>query len=217
MGASGILNGVTNGRRILLATLALTVIGIVSACGERDDQTTALGSPVGSSGVIADTPGTVTVVDTPTVRDLVDTATVSDVAELPPAAPDPGHMTVDGPVVRHALPYWDHAMLEEVAGVLVLEGDCLYLAPPESQERYPVVWPATTRWDAENQSVVTPAGEVVRIGEAVQGGGGYSNTESVEFFAGVDARVLVESCLDDRTDQVAIVNNNESAIRASNA
>lgn len=138
-----------------------------------------------------------------------------DAAETATPAAHPVGRGVDGPVVRHLQPYWDEAMLEEVAGVLVLEGDCLWLDRPEWQQRLPVVWPSGTLWDGENRAVVTPAGETLRIGQSVIGGGGYTDSGSVASFAGTEARRLVERCLDGSGDQVAIVNNQLNAITAT--
>ena len=90
----------------------------------------------------------------------------------------------DGPVMRHTGPYWDDAMLESVGGVLALEGDCLYLDRTEWGQRYPVIWPADTSWDEENQVVMPPAGEPLSIGQSVGGDGGYMASGAVEGFAG---------------------------------
>ena len=181
---------------------------LLSACGAEglEDATVARADVTGE-------PAPTELIATTTATNVVDTPTVSDVVDRPTPPPSQDLDGVDGPVVRHTSPYWDEAMLESVNGVLGLEGDCLFLSRPEWPDRYPVVWPAGTAWDAENQAVVTPAGEMLRIGQEVNGGGGFNDGESVEYFAGAEARELVQRCLGD-SDQVAIVNNNASAIGA---
>lgn len=101
-----------------------------------------------------------------------------------------------------------------MGGKLVLDGDCLYLGLLEGPgERFPVVWPARTRWDADSNSVVLPSGDHVAIGESVSGGGGFHELSSVLAIAGEDAETLVDSCLDNTYGEIAIINNFDSAVR----
>ena len=121
---------------------------------------------------------------------------------------------LDGPVVRHQEPIGDGGEDAEVGGTLILEGDCLYLGPVAgSGDRYPVVWPAGTGWGAGTTSVVLPSGERVGLGEAVVGGGGAHFLSSVTSAAGDEAAQLVESCLDNTTGEITLVNNSPDAIR----
>lgn len=85
---------------------------------------------------------------------------------------------VDGPVLRSPPP--PPGELEEqtaeVQGTLVLEDGCLLLGPGDDlnpELRYPPIWPAGTTWQSDPPGVVLGSGEVVLIGEAVYGGGGY--------------------------------------------
>jgi len=81
---------------------------------------------------------------------------------------------IDGPVMRYPHPSDDTEQLAApVSGVLQLEGQCLYVVSDEAGERYPIVWPAGTRWDEANTSVVSPTGQLMPIGSEVSGGGGY--------------------------------------------
>ncbi len=81
---------------------------------------------------------------------------------------------LDGPVMRYPEPASrDDREDAEVRGRPQLDGDCLYLAPDELDERYPVVWPAGTTWDADNESVISPSGSGMPVGGDVYGGGGY--------------------------------------------
>jgi hypothetical protein len=99
-----------------------------------------------------------------------------------------------------------------VSGVLELEGECLYVARDELGERYPVLWPSGTRWDADAQAVVTPSGETLVAGDEVDGGGGYLYIGDIERLAGADAAELAQRCLDNTYGEIAVVNNSDSAI-----
>lgn len=120
---------------------------------------------------------------------------------------------VDGPVMR-----WPDSsgsgdgMGALVSGVLELDGECLYVARDEVGERYPVLWPSGTRWDADAQAVVTPAGETLVAGDEVDGGGGYLYIGDIERLAGGDAAELAQRCLDNTYGEIAVVNNSDSAI-----
>lgn len=100
----------------------------------------------------------------------------------------------------------------EVRGVLELDGECLYVALDDVGERYPVVWPAGTRWDAANQAVVTVRGESMAIGDEVYGGGGYVYVDGVQRIAGSQAAALAAECVDNTHGEIAVVNNHDSAI-----
>ncbi|MDH3193867.1 MAG: hypothetical protein OEM40_06055 [Acidimicrobiia bacterium] len=103
-------------------------------------------------------------------------------------------------------------MAAEVRGVLELDGECLYVALDEVGERYPIVWPAGTRWDADNQAVVTSRGESMAIGNKIYGGGGYLHVEDVERIAGSQASALAAKCVDNTYGEIAAVNNADTAI-----
>ena len=103
-------------------------------------------------------------------------------------------------------------MSAEVRGGLELDGECLYVALDEVGERYPIVWPAGTRWDVDNQSVVTPLGESIVVGDEIYGGGGYLNVEDVERIAGLQVSELAARCVDNTYGEIAVVNNADTAI-----
>jgi hypothetical protein len=105
-------------------------------------------------------------------------------------------------------------MSAEIRGVLELDGDCLYIALDEVGERYPILWPSGTEWDAEGRSVVTPRGESLPVGAEVLGGGGYLSIDDVERLAGSDAADVARGCVGDAFGEIAIVNNRDSAIGA---
>lgn len=123
---------------------------------------------------------------------------------------------VDGPVMRYPTPSSSVVgMAAEVRGVLQLEGSCLYISLDEIAERYPVLWPAGTWWDAANQSVVPPTGAPMPIGSTVYGGGGYMHVSEIERLAGQDAAALASTCVDNQYGEVAVVNNQDTAISLS--
>lgn len=103
-------------------------------------------------------------------------------------------------------------MAAEVRGILELDGECLYMALDEVGERYPVVWPAGTRWDAATRAVVTARGESMAIGDEVHGGGGYLYVGDVEGIAGSQAAALAARCVDNTYGEIAVVNNADTAI-----
>ena len=88
----------------------------------------------------------------------------------------------------------------------------MYVARYELGERYPALWPAGTRWDADAQAVVTASGEMLVAGDEVDGGGGYLYVGDIERLAGEDAAELAQGCLDNTYGEIAVVNNSDSAI-----
>ena len=84
-----------------------------------------------------------------------------------------------------------------------------YPEPPVTSEGEAalVLWPYGTRWDPDGLAVVTPLGDVLAIGTAVEGGGGYWNADSVEQLAGPEAAELARRCADGEHREIARVNN----------
>ena len=120
---------------------------------------------------------------------------------------------VDGPVMRYPQPSISPAELAApVRGVLQLEGSCLYVFVDQSGERYPVVWPAGTQWDDPTQSVISPIGARMPIGDRVFGGGGYFYVPDIERIAGPVASALASKCVDNTYGEIAVVNNVDTAI-----
>jgi hypothetical protein len=100
----------------------------------------------------------------------------------------------------------------EVRGLLQLEGQCLYVFFDAAGERYPVLWPAGTRWDEASQSVISATGDTMPIGVGVYGGGGYFYVADVERLAGPEAAALASRCVDNKYGEIAVVNNLDNAI-----
>jgi hypothetical protein len=122
---------------------------------------------------------------------------------------------IDGPVMRYPDTSSTSKLSTLLRGVLQLEGDCLYLDEKAIGQHFPVLWPAGTRWDGPNQSVVSPAGVGMRIGGAVEGRGGYFYLSDVGLLAGTAASNLAARCVDN-TGQIAVVENVATAISPTN-
>jgi hypothetical protein len=100
-----------------------------------------------------------------------------------------------------------------LTGVLRLDGDCLYLVrDADETEHFPILWPAGTRWDGPNQSVVSPGGEIMRVGDSVEGRGGYFALSDVSLLAGGAARNLAAECAENAFVETAVVENVATAI-----
>ena len=106
--------------------------------------------------------------------------------------------------IRHRLAVLRHA--EEVSGNVA--ATCRY----EVGERYPILWPSGTEWDANDQSIVTSRGQSLPLGGEVRGGGGYLYVDDVDRLAGSDAADLARECVDNTFGEIAIVNNSGSAV-----
>ncbi|MGH1493798.1 MAG: META domain-containing protein [Acidimicrobiales bacterium] len=121
---------------------------------------------------------------------------------------------LQGPVMRHIEPHANQGEDAEVRGVVQIEGDCLYIALDEIGERFPIIWPASTSWDADAGRVLLPNGDAVGHGDAVYGGGGYYYVRDVEAFAGAAAAARAGECVDNQYGEIAVVNNEAKGIRA---
>lgn len=124
---------------------------------------------------------------------------------------------LDGPVMRHPQPAsTDEGMAAEVRGVLQLEGSCLYVFLDDVGERYPVLWPAGTKWDDKDAAVVPPEGRPIPIGSRVYGAGAYLTVEDMERLAGPEASDRGAACVDNEYGEIALVNNADTAIGLGN-
>lgn len=70
-----------------------------------------------------------------------------------------------------------------IAGVLVREGECLFVDAGEAGGRFVVLWPFGTRWDEAAQAVVTSSGDTIPVGSVVSARGGYPSVAGVQQMA----------------------------------
>ncbi len=139
--------------------------------------------------------------------------TASVVSSQASEADEPAASSIDGFVVRYPVrSNDDYGMGAEINGTLVLDGQCLYVEVAELGERFPLLWPAGTAWDEGSQSVVPPTGAAIPVGQNVRGGGGYLKVSDVERLASSEAASAVESCVDNDYAEIAVLNNQDSAI-----
>ena len=118
---------------------------------------------------------------------------------------------IDGPVMRYPDPSSTSGKVPNLLqGVLQLDGDCLYLVQAGIETRFPILWPAGTRWDGANKSVVSPGGAVMPIGGAVEGRGGYFYLSDVNLLAGPAAWNLSVQCVEN--GQIVVTENRPTAI-----
>ncbi len=145
--------------------------------------------------------------------DMATSTTDSPTSTPTPSTISDREAAVDGPVMRYPQPSSSkEGMAAMVQGVLQLEAGCLYIVQSDIGQRFPVLWPAGTRWDEQNQTVVSPVGEVMQMGDPVEGGGGFLYVADVERLAGSAASALAAECVDNTYSEIAVVNNIDTAI-----
>jgi hypothetical protein len=127
---------------------------------------------------------------------------------------DSAASTVDGPLIRYPQRSSSgDGMDAEIEGVLEHEGDCLYLQHGELDDRYPVIWPAGSTWDATDPAVLSPSQVRMPVGSEVYGGGGYLYVDDVERLIGSEAAARAAQCVDNAYGEIAFVNNRDDGIR----
>ena len=150
----------------------------------------------------------------------------TSVADRPQSAPEtsttdaastgqsePERLTISGPLMRHpALTHPEDHLTALIRGVLEYEDGCLYLAATADGERYPVLWAASTEWDAQRRTVVLHNGDEIAVGQSVNGGGGYLSVDDIEEIAGQQAAELARRCVDNTYGDIAVVNNSDTSI-----
>ena len=86
---------------------------------------------------------------TDSVREIATSSTTAEEARA-----------IDGPVMRYPDASSTSGKLATLLqGGLQLEGDCLYLVQKGTEERFPILWPAGTRWARDTGSDTPPAGD----------------------------------------------------------
>jgi hypothetical protein len=118
---------------------------------------------------------------------------------------------IEGPVMRYQEASSTSGKVSNLLqGVLELDGDCLYLVQKSIEQRFPILWPAGTRWDVPNKSVVLSEGVVMPIGASVEGRGGYLYLSDLFLLAGSSAWNLAVRCVEN--GQIAVFANTDTAI-----
>lgn len=105
--------------------------------------------------------------------------------------------SVDGPVFTSPSPPLfgpGGGMDAEVTGVLVVDESTSCILMEVEDVRYPLVWPAGTRWQEDTQAVVLADGQTVEAGMTVHGAGGYLSPDRVEEFAGPEVAAAADRC-----------------------
>jgi hypothetical protein len=118
---------------------------------------------------------------------------------------------LDGPVVRQSLPFDTGGDAALISGTLAVVEGCLVIVDSESS--FPVVWPASTTWEATSQAVVLPNGSLIDLGGRVEGGGSYSDATRLDRFDD-RARAHILTCPTNTWGEWALFNNNADAVRA---
>lgn len=83
-----------------------------------------------------------------------------------------------------------------IEGVLVRDGDCLFVGDGAPGSRFAVLWPFGTSWDDEAQEVVGSDGTRISLGSTLSAGGGYGSPEMMQ-------RLLDSDVLKERADACA--------------
>jgi hypothetical protein len=115
--------------------------------------------------------------------------------------------SVDGPVLtsRSELFGPSGGMAAEVTGELVYDEPSNCLLMELEGVRYPIVWPAGTRWQDDPPAVVLDGSEVLEPGMTFYGGGGYLQAEQIEEMTGPAVAAAAEMCAGP-TGEVALFN-----------
>lgn len=111
---------------------------------------------------------------------------------------------VDGPVMYAARRDARDSMAAEILGTLELDGVCLYAT--FEGNRYPILWPYGTTWNADTSSVVLPDGTSTALGGEVHGGGGYLDADTIGGYTGNEAVLeRAEHCAEEPYNEVAVL------------
>ncbi len=115
---------------------------------------------------------------------------------------------VDGPVIAGNRTMGGETALIE--GTLQIDGHCLYIGRSDAEERYPVIWPNGTGWDAEQSAVRLPDGTLVYAGDTVLGGGGFHDAAALDQYTNDEGQALAQTCDDNTYNEVAVFSSGES-------
>lgn len=104
--------------------------------------------------------------------------------------------SVNGPVLASPSPPPGEleGMAAEVRGELDYDDSSNCLRLELEGVRYPVVWPAGTRWQEDPPAVVLADGRTAPPGATVLGGGGYLSRDHVAEVAGDEVAAAAQRC-----------------------
>jgi len=113
--------------------------------------------------------------------------------------------SVDGPVIEGNRS--SGGSDAEVFGIVVVEGDCIYLRQEGIDTRYPVVWPHGTSWNSAELAIKLPNGKLVYDGDQVDGGGGYPKQANLDQYTVAEGVELALRCVDNPYGEIAVFNS----------
>ena len=113
--------------------------------------------------------------------------------------------SVDGPVIEGNRR--SGGTEAEVLGVVVFEGNCIYLHQAEFDTRYPVVWPHGTSWNRAESAIKLPDRTLVYEGNHVYGGGGYHHEDNLAVYTIGEGVELALRCVDNQYGEVTVFNS----------
>ncbi len=117
----------------------------------------------------------------------------------------------DGPVMFAPGPPADGGEDALIQGVLVRDGDCLFVGDGAPGARIAVLWPFGTSWDADADEVVAPDGTRIPVGSVFSAGGGYGSPELLlRSAAGGPLAERAEACVEGDYRELAHVQHSIS-------
>lgn len=113
---------------------------------------------------------------------------------------------VDGPVMFAPGPSTEDGQDAGIEGVLVRDGECLFVDAGEAGGRFVVLWPFGTGWDEAAQAVRLSSGETIPVGSVVSAGGGYPSVAGVQQMSTtVELSERILECVGGMTGELAHV------------
>jgi hypothetical protein len=153
--------------RMRIVVFGLALIAASGGCGDSDPEEARTASSASTA----------------------QTTTGSESSATTSITPDfPGG--IDGPVMFAPGPPMEGGQDALIEGVLVRDGDCLFVGDRAPGTRYAILWPFGTAWDDDAQEVIAPDGTRIPLGSILSAGGGYRSPETLQRL--LDANALAE-------------------------